>query len=130
MKFAFALVIGTFLSIAAQAEPKTCREVYNLGMELGCSFSKADQTNNTDASATPKDSDYTVRSTFGPTACKTQELAKEMVRDLKTECNSWLKERKADLGTKYQTGTCGEECTDCTMGLKRCSVNGVAHYAK
>ena len=100
-------------------------------MELGCSFSKADQNDNSSTSgSTPKDDNFTVHSTFGPTACKTQELAKEMVRDLKTECNSWLKERKADLGSKYQTGTCNEECTDCTMGLKRCSINGVAHYAK
>ncbi len=131
MKFLSALTLGLLFTIAAQAEPKTCREVYNLGMELGCSFSKADQNDNTSSpGATPKDDNFTVRSTFGPTACKTQELAKEMVRDLKAECNGWLKERKADLGTKYQTGTCNEECSDCTMGLKRCSVNGVAHYAK
>jgi hypothetical protein len=132
VKFFAVLVLGTFLSVVAHAEPKTCQQVYNLGMEMGCSFSKADQSDpsNSSTSSTLKEDDYTVRSTFGPTACKTQDLARELVRDLKTECNSWLKERKADLGSKYQTGTCGEECTDCTMGLKRCSVNGVAHYAK
>ncbi len=131
MRFLAAFVFGLLFTFAALAEPKTCREVYNLGMELGCSFSKADQSeNNTAPGATPKEDNFTVRSTFGPTACKTQELAKEMVRDLKTECNAWLKERKADLGSKYQTGTCNEECTDCTMGLKRCSINGIAHYAK
>ena len=129
MKFVSALILGLSLTMTAQAEPKTCQQVYNLGMELGCSFSKADQ-NNSSPSATPKDDDYTVRSTFGPTACKTQDIAREMIRELKTECNTWLKERKSDLGSKYQTGTCGEECTDCTMGLKRCSVNGVAHYSK
>ena len=131
MKLVAALVLGLFFSVNTNAEPKTCQQVYNLGMELGCSFSKADQSDNSsNPNATPKDDDYTVRSTFGPTACKTQDLARELIRDLKVECNAWLKERKADLGSKYQTGTCGEECTDCTMGLKRCSVNGVAHYAK
>ena len=130
MKSFTVLILGTFLSLAAHAEPKTCQQVYNLGMEMGCSFSKADQNDQSNSSSTKKDDDYTVHSTFGPTACKTQDLARELVRDLKTECNSWLKERKADLGSKYQTGTCGEECTDCTMGLKKCSVNGVAHYSK
>lgn len=133
MKSIFALFIASAFSLSAHAEPKTCQQVYNLGMELGCSFSKSDQeqsctvaTNN----ATTKENDYVVRSEFGPTACKTQDLAKELVRDLKAECQTWLKERKSDLGTKYQTGTCSEQCSDCTMGLKRCSVAGEAHYAK
>ena len=132
MKLIATFVLTALLSVAAQAEPKTCQEVYNLGMELGCSFSKNDQSNpnSSSPSSTPKDTDYIVRSTFGPTACKTHDLARELIRDLKTECNTWLKERKSDLGTKYQTGTCSEECTECTMGLKRCSVNGEAHYAK
>lgn len=136
MRFVTALILGSLVSFAyqstAQAEPKACQQVYNLGMELGCSFSKADQnqSGNSSPGSTPKEDDYTVRSTFGPTACKTSDLARDLIRDLKAECSSWLKERKADLGTKYQTGTCSEECTDCTMGLKRCSVNGVAHYAK
>lgn len=132
LKFAFFFLAGSLIASLSHAEPRTCQEVYNLGMEMGCSFSKADQNanSNPNATATPKDTDYIVRSTFGPTACKTQDLAKELIRDLKQECNSWLKERKTDLGSKYQTGTCSEDCSDCTMGLKRCSVQGEAHYAK
>jgi hypothetical protein len=134
MKFAFAFVVGTLLSVSAQAEPKTCQQVYNLGMEMGCSFSKADQNATTAESNSTttikKEDDFLVESEFGPTACKTSDLAKELVKDLKGECQVWVKERKADLGTKYQTGTCSEKCSDCTMGLKRCSVAGVVHYAK
>ena len=133
MKFTIGLFIGFVISVSAFAEPKTCQQVYNLGMELGCSFSKADQNSNgasSTSSTLTKEDDYIIRSEFGPTSCKVQDLAKEQVRDLKTECQAWLKERKADLGTKYQTGTCSEKCSDCTMGLKRCSVQGEAHYAK
>lgn len=134
MKPVFALFVGTLLSLSVYAEPKTCQQVYNLGMEMGCSFSKADQNaaagESTSTTTTTKQDDFMVESEFGPTACKTSDLARELVKDLKGECQTWMKERKADLGSKYQTGTCSEKCSDCTMGLKRCSVAGVVHYAK
>jgi hypothetical protein len=92
------------------------------------------------ATATPdenkaaKPEDFIVTSTFGSLTgqgmhgCKSEALSKDAVKELKTECSAWMKERKAELKAKYQTGTCQEECNDCGMGLKRCAVNGVVHY--
>lgn len=83
---------------------------------------------------TAKDDEITT--VFGSTAttglagCKTEELSKTTVRDLKSDCSAWMKDQKAQLKDKYLTGTCEEQCSDCSMGLRRCSVKGSVRYSK
>jgi hypothetical protein len=86
---------------------------------------------------TPESSkDFLVTKTFGSkaqsgtTGCKTEELSQQIVRDLESQCNVWIKKQKGELKKKYQTGTCEESCNDCGMSLKRCNVTGTVHYAK
>lgn len=80
--------------------------------------------------------DFVITSTFGSKAtsgtagCKTHALAQDVVKKLKAECTGWMNERKAELKSKYQTGTCEEDCTDCGMSLQRCTVTGAVHYSK
>jgi hypothetical protein len=80
--------------------------------------------------------DFIVSAKFGSTAatgltgCKTEALLKESIKELKADCNAWLKDRKAELKNKFHTGTCQEQCSDCGMGLQRCTVTGEVHYSK
>lgn len=80
----------------------------------------------------PKESEITAKfgskATSGMSGCKTEELSQKLVRDLKSDCSAWLKDRKAELKGKYLTGSCDESCDDCGMHLQRCSVNGVVRY--
>ncbi len=66
----------------------------------------------------------------GLTGCKTEDVANSKIKDLKGDCNAWLKDRKSELKIKYLTGTCEEDCSDCGMSLKRCTVTGSVHYLK
>ncbi len=80
--------------------------------------------------------DSEITTTFGSTAttglagCKTEELTKNVIRDLKSDCGAWLKDQKSQLKDKYVTGTCEEHCSDCQMSLRRCSVTGSVRYSK
>ncbi len=82
----------------------------------------------------PEPIEREMRADFGSTGqtgmagCKTEELSKNMVRELKTDCNAWIKDQKADLQSKYLTGSCTESCEPCGMSLKRCSVVGRIKY--
>lgn len=68
------------------------------------------------------------KSGTGMSGCKTEELAAKAVKALKSDCNAWLKDRQAELKSKYLVGTCDEECDDCGMHLKRCAVEGKVRY--
>lgn len=90
-----------------------------------------------DPSATPTpvtESEITTKfgskATTGTAGCKTEELAKGVVRDLKSDCAAWLKDQKSQLKGRYLTGTCEEDCNDCGMSLQRCNVNGTVRYSK
>jgi len=84
----------------------------------------------------PLENDFIITTTFGSKAtsgtagCKTAALVENTVRDLKVQCNNWLKERKTELKNKFHTGTCQETCSDCGMSLQRCNVTGTVHYSK
>lgn len=95
----------------------------------------------TDDEATPAPTSETITddeltNVFGPTAttgmtgCKTEELAKSAVRELKSDCGAWLKDQKSQLRDRYVTGTCEEQCSDCQMHLRRCAVKGMVRYSK
>jgi hypothetical protein len=70
------------------------------------------------------------RATSGTAGCKTEELNKAVIRDLKSDCKAWIKDQRADLKGKFQTSTCEESCTDCGMSLQRCNVVGTVRYRK
>lgn len=100
------------------------------------------ETEGEDETPAPTDSptqvtdDNELTTVFGSTAttglagCKTEELTKSVIRDLKSDCSAWMKDQKSQLKDKYLTGTCEEQCSDCQMGLRRCSVKGSVRYSK
>jgi hypothetical protein len=128
------MTLALFRPAPSFADAKSCQLVSELSRELGCGAAQPQASTTAppdfNQSSNPNAKDFLVNSTFGPSQCKTQDLAKEITKDLKTECKAWIKERKDDLGSKYLTGSCSEQCEDCTMGLKQCSVKGVVHYAR
>ncbi len=64
----------------------------------------------------------------GMAGCKTEELSQKIIRELKGDCNAWLKDRKSELKGKYLSGSCEESCDDCGMNLQRCNVEGSVRY--
>lgn len=89
----------------------------------------------TDASPSPspiQESEITAtfgsKATTGMAGCKTEELSKNVIKELKADCKAWLKDQKADLKNRYSTGVCEESCSDCSMGLQRCNVKGTVRY--
>lgn len=121
------LVVFAVLTVSAntEAQARSCQLVYQLAEELRCSLG-----GQTLPSATPADPEFLVTASYGPTQCKTGDVLKLAIKELRDECNNWLKERKADLQGKYQTGTCQEDCRDCGTSLRNCTVRGTVHYSK
>lgn len=70
------------------------------------------------------------KATSGTTGCKIEALTTEVTRQLKAECESWIKEQKKDLKDRYRASTCEASCNDCGMSLQRCTVQGTIRYAK
>jgi hypothetical protein len=70
------------------------------------------------------------KSTTGMAGCKTEALSKDVIKDLKRECATWVKEQKKDLGKNYLGNTCEDVCDDCDMSLVRCKVTGTIRYRK
>ena len=64
----------------------------------------------------------------GTSGCKTEDLSKDVIKDLKSDCNAWVKDQKAELKSRFLTSSCEEACEDCGMSLKRCAVNGSVKY--
>ena len=76
------------------------------------------------------DPNFVLNSDFGPSLCKAKQSICEARTALKKECDGWLKERKADLGKSYMTGTCQESQEPCEGGLVRLTIKGLVHYSK
>ncbi len=70
------------------------------------------------------------KATTGTAGCKTEELNKAVIRDLKSDCKAWVKDQRADLKGKFNTSKCEEACTDCGTSLQRCTVTGTVKYRK
>ena len=68
------------------------------------------------------------RSGSGMTGCKTEDRANDTIKGLKSDCNAWIKDRKAELKDKFVTASCKEKCDDCGMSMQRCAVTGIVHY--
>ncbi|MEQ1877029.1 MAG: hypothetical protein ABL958_10315, partial [Bdellovibrionia bacterium] len=114
---AFIALSLLFTGTAAFAHPTgsgsavDCRRLWDLEKELGC-FAYHPSPIET----TPEKKEFTMESQFGPSQCKALNAIDAAKKELKTECDGWLKERKADLGTKYRTGTCNAKCDPCGSG--------------
>lgn len=122
---ALSLIFGILLTThtATATSYATCHKVWELERELGCGPSPHQPP-------TPdnKKHSYVIISQFGPSICKATQSLSEVKKDLKSECQNWLNERKADLGSKYNTGTCEEKCEPCPQGLQKCTYSGMVHY--
>jgi hypothetical protein len=70
------------------------------------------------------------KATTGMAGCKTEVLSKDVIKDLKRECSTWVKEQKKDLGKNYLGNTCEDSCDDCGMNLVRCKITGTIRYRK
>src|SRR3954467_3925089 len=98
----FAFVLSS--SIMAHAEPRSCQQVQDLARELGCGTLVPYSPTPTPAT------DFMVNSSYGPTQCKTADAVKVSLKELREECNAWLKQQKGEMGAKYQSGVCNDEC--------------------
>jgi hypothetical protein len=119
--FAFLVLF----SVGAHAETRSCQQVQELARELGC----GNLVPYSAPTATPA-TDFMVNSNYGPTQCKTADALKLALKELHEECNAWLKQQKSEMGAKYQSGVCNDDCNDCGMSLRNCSVHGNVHYSK
>ena len=72
-----------------------------------------------------------MNSDFGPTKCVIDENLDAEKREIKKQCEEWVKDRKAELGSKFLTSTCNPECSPCPKNevLKHCSYRGEVHYS-
>jgi hypothetical protein len=132
--FLIALAMTSALSVStARAEQILKRKVVTstTTTEINDPDSESDKTITPDTAP-----DLEMTASFGSTAtsglsgCKTDDLSKNMVKELKSDCNAWLKDQKTDLKTKYRVGACEEKCSVCQPGLQRCNVVGKVHYAR
>ncbi|HVK61898.1 MAG TPA: hypothetical protein VM432_10125 [Bdellovibrionales bacterium] len=104
---------------------------------FGFSFAFAEEAKKTDQqSAQPAAAavETEMTATFGSTStsglngCKTEELSKDVIKELKSDCNAWVKDQKADLKDRFRTSKCEEKCSDCAASLRRCNVLGTVRY--
>lgn len=123
------IVLGliAFVSVhAAFAAPSIdCRKLWDLERELGC-FAYQPMPH---LPTQPEKKEFVMESQFGPSQCKASNAIDAAKKELKSECDGWVKERKADLGTKFRTGTCNAKCDSCGQGLERCLTTGLVHYS-
>jgi hypothetical protein len=118
----FGLMIASQFAVA-HTEPRSCQQVQELARELGCGMYGSSPT------ATPAN-DFIVNSSYGPTQCKVADALKVGLKELRDDCQAWLKQQKSEMGSKYQSGVCNDECNECGMSLKTCTVKGTVHYSK
>lgn len=128
--FSFLTAIGptTASAEAAKKVKKTSTTVTTVeseGEEETPAGGVTTETRETESSVTAK---FGSKATSGTTGCKTEDLAKSVIKDLKADCNAWVKDQKAELKGRFLTSICEESCEDCGMSLKRCSVNGTVKY--
>jgi hypothetical protein len=137
-QFLLALLMILGLVFAAPARAETVRRVRKTTTTVITKESEGDQDGDVVApiadpvSAEPKESVKTAtfgsKGQSGTAGCKTDDLAKSAVKDLKTDCSAWVKDQKSELKGKFLTSSCDESCDDCGMSLRRCSVTGAIHY--
>lgn len=134
-----ALLAATGASVPQPANAeRSCKYVKRLNEELGCGLVTPDDEDDEDdeaprASRADKQKEFVMNKAFGPTECKMAAAAKEALKEYKSECEGWLKERRKELKDKYQTGTCADQMDACSVGGvtgKTGTVQGVVHYAK
>lgn len=123
-----SLLIAFLISSLAQASYE-CSLVRQLYDQLSCSSQTGLPTGSTATQPIP-DNQFVVASDFGPSLCKAKQVLDPVRKELKGECESWMKERKSDLGTNYLTGTCEEKQDSCAGGLVRLTVKGLVHYSR
>lgn len=119
---AISLFLGAQMAVAAP--DIDCRKLWDLERELGCFAYHPSPTQ-----TVPEKKEFAMESQFGPSSCKASNMLDAAKKELKTECDGWVKERKGDLGTKYRTGTCNVKCDSCGQGLERCMMTGLVHYS-
>lgn len=75
-----------------------------------------------------KTATFGARSQTGMAGCKTDEVLKDAIKDLKADCGAWVKDQKSELKSRFLTSSCEEICDDCGMSLRRCTVLGTISY--
>lgn len=142
-----ALLIVAFTAQAAEAQPgqttttTTSKRVRKSTTTITTVDEDGDDVPTTSPVSTTTSTESTVeegevttsfgsKATTGTAGCKTEELNKAVVRDLKSDCKAWVKDQRADLKGRFNTSTCEESCTDCGMSLQRCNVIGTVRYRK
>jgi hypothetical protein len=140
-KFQFLVLLislFTMFEISTSAHAETSKHVRKSTTTVTTSESDGEDASGDIASDPTKAAGETtekeMKATFGSKAqsglagCKTEELRKSAVKDLKGDCNAWIKDQKADLKARYLNSSCEEKCEDCGMALQRCYVSGTIHY--
>jgi hypothetical protein len=135
---AFALLVAMFcmLSFSYGAHAETSKRVRKSTTTVISSESESDgedlSADVTKPIGEPTEKEMSAvfgsKSQTGMAGCKTEELRKSAVKDLKGDCNAWIKDQKADLKSRYLNSSCEEKCEDCGMSLQRCFVTGTIHY--
>ncbi len=139
--FALWLILASISAIADPALPngQSRSQTTTTTTTTTTSYREGDEVPRPEATAHPETHDTpahenTMTARFGSkgqsglAGCKTDELATDLVKDLKGDCNAWVKDQKAGLKDRFLLSTCEESCEDCGMSLKRCSVMGSVRY--
>ena len=136
---AFVLVVLAIISFSVSSHAETSKQVRKRQTTVTEVETVGDEEEPPPPGAPPvqtpvSESEITTRfgskATTGTAGCKTEELSKSVVRDLKSDCAAWMKDQKVQLKGRYLTGSCEEECNDCGMSLQRCNVTGTVRYSK
>lgn len=75
-----------------------------------------------------KTATFGARGQTGLAGCKTDDVLKSAVKDLKADCRAWINDQKKELKSRFLTSSCEELCDDCGMSLRRCHVLGTISY--
>ncbi len=125
-----SLLIAFLISSLAQASYE-CSLVRQLYDQLACYNQSGGAPGGALGANQPiPDNQFLISSEFGPSLCKAKQTLDPVRKELKAECETWMKERKTDLGVNYLTGTCEEKQDPCNGGLVRLTVRGLVHYSK
>lgn len=138
MRQLVSIAVALFLTftLAASANAEAVKKVKKSSTTITTVESEGEDDGDTAApaapTAEPTEKEITAvfgsKSQSGMAGCKTEDAKKQVVKDLKGDCNAWIKDQKADLKSRYLTSSCEEKCEDCGMSLLRCSVVGTIRY--
>ena len=135
-KLLLALMLIASLVVSAPSKAETSKRVRKSTTTVITKESEGDDDDDVvpvlETAAEPKESVKTAtfgsKGQSGTAGCKTEELSKAAIKDLKADCNAWVKDQKSELKGKFLTSSCDESCDDCGTSLRRCSVTGSVHY--